>query len=126
MSGKKIIVGLVLLVLLVLSGVWGVKRRQCKARGAAFEAKVEKLKRDAAARLKPGTKKEDVQRFFAENGFTADFDRFSEATGTIHASGCAPFGCGEDTALIGLKVKVDQAGTAQSAPVIVGMYTNCL
>ena len=37
----------------------------CKQRGAAYVARVEKLKRDSHQNLKIGTKKEDVIRFFA-------------------------------------------------------------
>jgi hypothetical protein len=97
----------------------------CKQRGAAYAARVEKLKRDAHQNLKIGTKKEDVTRFFAENGIPLSFIE-GEATGTIYTTGCAPSGCGSDEALLGLKVKVDKAGTVISEPVVGAIYTNCL
>jgi hypothetical protein len=97
----------------------------CKQRGVAYAARVEKLKRDAHQNLKFGTKKKDVTRFFAENGIPLSFIE-GEATGTIYTTGCAPSGCGSDDALLGLKVKVDKAGTVISEPVVGAIYTNCL
>ncbi len=97
----------------------------CKQRGAAYEARVETLKREAHEKLKIGTKKDAVARFFAENGIPVTFNR-DEASGTIYTSGCAPSGCGSDDALLGLRVKVDRAGTVVSEPVIGALYTNCL
>jgi len=106
----------------------------CKQRGAAYEARVEKLKKDAHERLKIGTKREDVVRFFAENGLPISFSQVTygesktvyEASGTIYTTGCAPSGCGSDDALLGLRVKVDKEGTVISEPVIGALYTNCL
>jgi hypothetical protein len=97
----------------------------CKQRGVAYAARVEKLKKDAHQNLKIGAKKEDVTRFFAENGIPLSFFE-GEATGTIYTTGCAPSGCGSDDALLGLKVKVDEAGTVISEPVVGAIYTNCL
>lgn len=97
----------------------------CKQGGAAYVARVEKLKRNSHQNLKIGTKKEDVIRFFAENDIPLSFLE-SEATGTIFTKGCAPSGCGSDDALLGLKVKVDKAGTVISEPVGDAIYTNCL
>jgi hypothetical protein len=86
---------------------------------------VETLTREAHEKLKIGTKKDDVARFFAENGIPVTFSR-DEASGTIYTSGCAPSGCGSDDALLGLRVKVDKAGTVVSEPVVGALYTNCL
>jgi len=97
----------------------------CKQRGAAYSARVEKLKRDAHEKLKIGTKKDAVIRFFAENDIPVTFYP-NEASGTIYTSGCAPSGCGSDAALLGLRVKVDEAGTVVSEPVVGAIYTNCL
>lgn len=97
----------------------------CKQRGAAYLARVEKLKKDAHQELKIGTKKEDVSRFFAENGIPLTLVE-GEATGTIYTTGCAPSGCGSDDALLGLRVKVDKAGTVISEPIVGAIYTNCL
>jgi hypothetical protein len=105
----------------------------CKQRGAQYAAKAEKLKRDAHESLKIGTKKEDVIRFFKENGLPVDFVKLPEpsgkvyeATGTIHVTGCAPSGCGSDDASLGLQVKVDEAGSVIAEPVVGGIYTDCL
>ena len=97
----------------------------CKQRGAAYDARVEKLKRDAHETLKVGTKKDAVIRFFKENGIPVTFSR-EEASGTIYTTGCAPSGCGSDDALIGLRVKVDQSGTVVAEASIGAIYTNCL
>jgi hypothetical protein len=78
----------------------------CKRRGEQFDRRAEQLKRDAGSRLKLGTKKNDVMRFFAENGisvtFTQSVDK-SFAIGTIYTFGCARFSlvCGSDSALNG-------------------------
>jgi hypothetical protein len=94
-----------------------------KQRGDAYRAKVETLKREAHERLRIGTKKDDVIHFFAENGIPVAFSR-EEASGTIHTTGCAPSGCGSDAALLGVRVKVDEAGTVVS--VAGAIYTDCL
>src|SRR5579863_1854437 len=88
----------------------------CKQRGAAYEARVETLRREAHDKLKIGGK-DAVIHFFAENSIPVTFNR-DEASGTIYTSGCAPSGCGSDSALIGLRVKVDEAGTVISEPVV--------
>jgi hypothetical protein len=97
----------------------------CKHRGAALSARVETLKREAHERLKVGTKKDAVIRFFAENDIPVTFNG-DEASGTVSTSGCAPSGCGSDAALLGLRVKVDEAGTVISEPDVGAMYTDCL
>jgi hypothetical protein len=97
----------------------------CKQRGLALNSQVEALKRTAIDRLKIGTKKEDVIRFFSENNLSISFDKHG-ATGTMHAPGCSPTGCGSDDYLIVLKAKLDESGTVESEPVVGGGYTNCL
>src|ERR1017187_6107586 len=97
----------------------------CKQRGAAYSARVDTLKREAHEKLTIGTKKDAVVRFFAENGIPVTFSR-DEASGTIYTSGCAPSGCGSDAALLGLRVKIDEAGTVVSEPDVGALYTNCL
>jgi hypothetical protein len=86
---------------------------------------VETLKREAHEKLQIGTTKDAVSRFFAENGIPVTFNR-DEASGTIYTSGCAPSGCGSDEALLGLRVKVNEAGTVVSEPVVGALYTDCL
>ena len=97
----------------------------CEQRGAAYAARVENLKRDAHEKLKIGTKKDALIRFFAENGIPLTFVG-DEVTGTIYTTGCAPSGCASDNALLGLRVKVDELGTVVSEPVVGALYTNCL
>jgi hypothetical protein len=46
--------------------------------------------------------------------------------GTLYTSGCGPLGCGTDSALIGVRVKLDSAGAVAEKPTVVGMYTDCL
>jgi hypothetical protein len=65
-----------------------------------FARRVESIEHDAHERLKIGTKKGDVSRFFAENRIPFTIVEF-EAIGTLQTSGCAPLGCGADSALIG-------------------------
>ena len=101
----------------------------CKQRGAAFNSRVETLRREARDQLTIGTKKPNVIQFFADRQFPVTFAPLGNqlvATGTIHTTGCAPSGCGTDDALIGVRVDVNEAGTVISEPVVVGMYTNCL
>jgi hypothetical protein len=71
----------VLAVILVLGYVlfgWMFYRYQCtdcKERGKAYGIRVERLKRDARTTLRVGTHKEDVIRFFQENGLPVSFDK---------------------------------------------------
>ncbi len=99
----------------------------CKERGRAFELRVERLEHDARTMLRIGTHKEDVIRFFEENGLPVSFDKgLSEYEGTINTKGCAPAGCGSDDALLGLRVKVDSVGTVVGEPVVGALYGDCL
>jgi hypothetical protein len=123
----------VLAVMLVVGYIlfgWMFYRYQsaaCKERGKASGIRVERLKRDARTALRIGTHREDVIRFFQENGLPVSFDKMmSEYEGTIHTKGCAPAGCGSDDAVLGLRVKVDSTGTVVGEPVVGAMYTNCL
>jgi hypothetical protein len=68
----------------------------------------------------------DVARFFTEHGIPFTIS-VSEATGTLPTfSGCAPFGCGSDEGLIGVRVALDPAGTVTQESTVVDLYTNCL
>src|SRR5438477_8101612 len=60
----------------------------CKKLDAAFARQVENIKEDAHKRLKIGTKKADVARFFAELSISLTISG-SEARGTLWTSGCA-------------------------------------
>jgi hypothetical protein len=127
MYGTKKAVLASIAMLIVCGLLTGCRYRStaCKQRGAAYQARVKSLKQVALEQLKIGTKKADVVRFFAENKFPLSFDK-SEATGTIYTTGCSPFGCGTDEALIGISVDLDEAGNVKSKPVVVGFYMNCL
>lgn len=117
-----------LVIVLLISSVGCLYRHHstaCKQRGAAYSARVEALKREAHEKLNIGSKKDAVVRFFVENGIPVTFSR-DEASGTISMSGCAPSGCGSDAALLGLRVKVDEAGTVVSEPDVGALYINCL
>jgi len=119
-------VGLVIVLLINSVGcLHRYRSATCKQRGDAYSARVETLKQEAHGKLSIGTKKDAVIRFFAENGIPVTFSR-DEASGTIYTSGCAPSGCGSDAALLGVRVKVDEAGTVVSEPVVGAMYRNCL
>jgi hypothetical protein len=127
MNGAKRAVFAGMAVTLLCGLMTGCRYRStaCKQRGAAYQVRVKSLEQAALEHLKIGTKKEDVVRFVAENKFPLSFDK-SGATGTIYTTGCSPFGCGTDEALIGIRVDLDEAGNVKSKPVVVGMYTNCL
>ena len=119
-------VGLVIVLLINTVGcLYRYRSATCKQRGDAYSERVETLKRESHEKLKIGTRKDAVIRFFAENGIPVTFNR-DEASGTIYTRGCAPSGCGSDAALLGLRVKVDEAGTVVSEPVVGAIYTDCL
>ncbi|HET9838576.1 MAG TPA: hypothetical protein VFR84_10100 [Candidatus Angelobacter sp.] len=97
----------------------------CRQREAAYNAKAQSLERAAQEKLKIGTRKEDVEHFFAEHGLPLTFTPH-EASGTIYTTGCAPSGCGSDAAILGVRVEVDNTGTVVGKPAVGGIYTNCL
>jgi hypothetical protein len=97
----------------------------CNKRGAAFALRVETIEHDANEKLSIGTKSGDVSRFFAEHGIPLDVVQ-SEAIGTLYTVGCGPLGCGTDSALIGVRVKLDAAGAVMEKSKVVGMYKDCL
>jgi hypothetical protein len=97
----------------------------CNKRSAAFSLRVESIEHDAKERLSIGTKSNDVSRFFAEHGIPLQIVE-PYAIGTLYTVGCGPLGCGTDSALIGVRVKLDSAGAVTEKPTVVGMYTDCL
>jgi len=113
--------------IVAIAGVswFGLRQYNCQQRHAAFGRQVEIIKHDAHAQLKLGTKKADVARFFTEHNIPFAISE-SLASGFIETSGCAPFGCGSDAALINVRVKLDEAGAVTEEPAVVGIYTNCL
>jgi hypothetical protein len=60
----------------------------CNERGAAFLRQVESIKRDAHERLKIGTTRDELSKFFIEHGILLTIVG-SEATGTLQTSGRA-------------------------------------
>jgi hypothetical protein len=125
---RKLLTATIALVIVRLVNAAGCLYRYhnaaCKKRGDAYRARVETLTQEAHEKLKIGTKKDAIVRFFAENGIPVTFNR--DEARTINTSGCAPSGCGSDAALLGLRVKVDEAGTVVSEPVVGALYTDCL
>lgn len=105
---------------------------RCKQRAADFEARVKRIEANAKRSLKPGTQKPDVAAFFASEKIPMDSYHIAgknEVSGQIYVTGlaeCASVACGDDSALIGVRVNVDENGTVVSDPVVVGMYTDCL
>jgi hypothetical protein len=118
-------VAVAVMVVIAGLGLFGLREYRCKLRGVGFARQVESLKRDAAEDLKIGTNKSDVARFFAEHKIPFAILE-SEAYGSLRTSGCAPLGCGTDAAFIGVRVKLDGAGTVTEAPKVFGMYQDCL
>lgn len=128
MNRKFMPAGAVILFSSVLISCFPFYRYQsaaCKQRGASYNARVEKLGRDAREKLTIGTNKEALTRFFEQNGIPVTFAR-GEATGTISTTGCAPAGCGSDAAYLGLKVKVDDSGSVIGEPIVGALYADCL
>ena len=114
-------------VIVVVAGLalLALKEYRCMLRGAAFARQGESLKRDAAKELKIGSNKNDVARFFTEHKIPFAILE-SEAYGSLRTPGCAPLGCGTDAAFIGVRVKLDEAGTVTEVPKVFGMYQDCL
>lgn len=128
MADRKQLLISVLALLLTMSCAGYLYRYHnaaCKQRGTALRGRVEKLTRDAREQLVIGTKEDDVKRFFQSNGIPVNFDA-NEATGIVHAQGCAPSGCASDKATVRIGVRVDGQGTVVGEPVIRSMYTDCL
>jgi hypothetical protein len=122
---KRHRVALAAIVVIAGVGWFGLREYNCKLRGAALARQVESIKRDAAEELTIGTNKAEVARFFAQHNIPFAMLE-SEAYGSFRTSGCAPLGCGTDTAFIGVRVKLDGAGTVTEAPRVFGMYQDCL
>ena len=104
----------------------------CKKRAADFQAKVELMQRDAKNSLRVGTRKDEVAHFFASENIALTVSQIGqdhEAIGTVYFTGlpeCENVACGDDSSLIGVRVKVNLDGTVVTAPVVFGMYTDCL
>jgi len=105
---------------------------RCKQRAADLEARVKRIEANARISLKPGAKKADVTRFFASEKIPTNSYHIAgrnEVSGQIYVKGlteCSSVACGDDSALIGVRVEVDENGTVVAEPEVVGMLTNCL
>jgi len=84
---------------------------------------VETIRKDAHEKLKLGTKKTDLNRFFDEHNIPLTIVG-SEAYGAIRASGCA-LGCGRP-ARIDISVELDAAGAVTQEAIVDGYYTDCM
>jgi hypothetical protein len=113
-------------VVVVATMIWLERRHlDCERRRDALIWQIDVMRHDAHEQLKVGTRKADVIHFFEKRSipFAATG---SEVSGTLFTSGCAPFGCGTDEALIGVRVRVNAEGVVTEEPQVVDLYTNCL
>jgi len=124
MRRRRLVICAVLVAIVAVSW-FGRRQYNCQQRKEAFRRQIESIKQDAHAQIGPGTKKSDVARFFAEHNIPFSIVG-AEAFGTLSTSGCAPFGCGSDAAVIRVHVKLDEAGAATGEAKVGGIYTNCL
>src|SRR6266850_1819153 len=122
---------IVVVLVAIAGGCWfGLRQYNCQQGNAAFGRQIETIKQDARAQIKLGAKKSDVARFFTEHSIPfsivgSEVFGTPEAIGTLSTSGCAPFGCGSDVAIISVHVKLNEAGAVIEEPKVVGIYTNC-
>ncbi len=125
MGGRKLwsCLGALALVTASAGGYWGwglyQEHQACLRRGAALDARIERLKREANERLKIGTRKEDAVRFLKENGMSVAFYAVYGPTrieGMTTQRGCVQiFGCGDEVTIV-LDADVDAEGTVVGAP----------
>jgi hypothetical protein len=108
---------------------WYHSEQACERRGAALDARIQRIKSEAQYRIQIGTRKEDVYRFLEENGPNASFSKNStpgRIVGTGTDAGCPHiFGCG-DAAIIQVQIDVDGSGNAISPPKVDSGYTDCM
>jgi hypothetical protein len=91
-----------------------------------FAAKFE----ESTVQSKPEIKKDDVTPSLHPRQSRWSSIRWLDKTqpGQIFVTGRterASVACGDDSALLGVRVSVDQNGTVVADPVVVGMYTDC-
>jgi hypothetical protein len=125
---KRVIVGLAGAAVLTVVGLCELNRlrgNECIKHDAVFRVRVILLKQDAHASLKPGTKWEDIKKFFAAHNIPFHSTK-SDVSGEINTSRCPPTGCGSDAALITIHVQLDAEGNVDNEPSVVGIYKNCM
>lgn len=117
---------LAMVVMAVVGIAWmGVRSFRCWRRGEAFSRQVQSIRADANQQLKIETKREDVARFFEQHSVPfVTYENMAE--GGLSTTGCAPFGCGADRAMLRVQVKLDAAGAVTEEPRVFGMYLDCL
>ncbi len=97
----------------------------CAARNGVLQRRVQKLRDDAHDQLRVGVNKAQIVRFFEQQQMQATFG-YGVASGDFRTTGCAPFGCGADTVVVGVSVAVDSQGTVVGEPHVADIYTDCL
>jgi hypothetical protein len=110
---------------LVLAGSFAIWKRSCGKRSLDFRTEVTTIENDARDALRVGTNKPAVERFFEEHKMHFVISG-ATAYGSIGSKGCAPFGCGANTAIITVSVDLDATGTVTAEPHTSGIYTDCL
>ena len=98
---------------------------RCAVRNTVLQERVEKLRHDAHDQLRVGMNKAQVIRFFDERQIQVAFG-YGVALGGFQTTGCSPFGCGADTAIVVVSVAVDSQGTVVGEPHVSGIYDDCL
>jgi hypothetical protein len=104
------------------------EHQACKRRGAALEARLEKIRAEGRRLIVPGTSKDTIVQFLNGNGLRVSFesDGIPRIVGSATALGCAEiFGCGDEV-LIEVAVDVDGGGRATASPTVDSRYDDCL
>jgi hypothetical protein len=125
---KRVIVGLLGAAVLTgagLSELDQLRGNECIKHDAEFRVELMLLKHDVHTSLKPGTKWEDIKKFFAEHNIPFHSTK-SDVSGEINASGCPAKGCGSAAALITIHVQLDPEGNVDNEPSVIGIYKNCM
>jgi hypothetical protein len=123
-GSKRYRVALIAAAVIAFAGWIGLREYRCKLRGHAFANTIAGLKSDVAQELKVGASKADLDRFFSQHKIHYGFQD-SQAFGTLRTEGCAPLGCFKDTALIGIRVDLDDRGNVKEPPKVFGTYQDC-
>jgi hypothetical protein len=106
--------------------VWQSHTAKCRNRSERLNSHIEELRKSAVREIPRGSSKEDVVRFFNSVGLKPAFDKEARFGGAdFYEEGCSPFGCGRDTAIVGVHVKFDSSGRVESTDVA-SMYIDCL
>jgi hypothetical protein len=130
---RKIAAAVVVIALAALC--WHtVVAMKCKRKNAELARRMEALNNEARERLPVGAGKADVEKFFDDHSmshYALEPGRTYEGAAEIQGSradegGCAPFGCGADTIMLIMRVKMSAGGTVTEVPKAKYIYTDCL